>query len=632
MTDVSSDDLPTADDCLKLLWSQGMIEAIDWEFARLMDTLAGAEARGDDERRALALASALVCRAVYSGNACLHLRQWAAQVLLRPGPNHPAIATPDLKAWRRALYASPVVKRPGSFAPLILDGTDRLYLYRYWDYEDQLAQVLSRRLHAPLTVDEGRLKRGVETLFDPTPEAWGQRLAACLAVLKAFCVITGGPGTGKTTTLVKILALLLDQFGCELRIYLAAPTGKAAARLQEAVARGKVALKGRVGEAVLAAIPTNASTLHRLLGPLPDGVYFRHHRDNPLGLDVLVIDEASMVDLALMTKAAWALPDHARLIMLGDRDQLASVEAGAVLAELCNGSGGYSEALAAQLANLTGAKPPTGPGTPLDDAIAALQHSYRFGGDSGIGRLARAINQGRLGQLRELLDRPPRGVQVQALGTDPLIELLQAMEKGFESYFQAVASGDPNRAFAAFSAFQVLCPQRRGPVGVERLNAAFEEGRRQALGLRGGEWYPGRAVMVTRNDYTLHLYNGDVGIALPDALATNRLRVYFQTLDGGVRSIAMTRLPAFEPAFAITVHKSQGSEFDAILLVLPPEEVPVMTRELIYTAITRARRQVVIYGNGDDLLGAVQRSIRRTSGLRDRLVNEDNNKPPPSIP
>jgi exodeoxyribonuclease V alpha subunit len=269
------------------------------------------------------------------------------------GENGPMIA-PPLADWRTALRQSPVVGRPGDYAPLILDDAGRLYLYRYWAYERQLAEDVLRRLaDEPSGVDIPRLRAGLDRLFPPAGDAevdW-QRIAAAVAVLKQFCVISGGPGTGKTTTVIRILALLAEQAARPLHIALTAPTGKAATRMQEAIRLARDRLP--VSPAIREAIPGEAMTIHRLLGYRPGSVRFRHDRDNPLPVDALVVDEASMVDLALMAKLVRALPPRARLILLGDKDQLASVEAGAVLGDICGDSTGFSPAFRERLIEAT---------------------------------------------------------------------------------------------------------------------------------------------------------------------------------------------------------------------------------------------------------------------------------------
>jgi len=583
---------------------------LDAHLARLLTRLNG------DADPLLGLAARLVCSATSQGHICVSLADAAG------GPE----SAPPLSVWCEALRRHPVVGRPGDYAPLILDEADRLYLYRYWAYEHDLALDLQARVaDDPADVDLRRLRAGLDRLFPAAADAADrQRVAAAVAALKRFTVISGGPGTGKTTTVVRILALLLEQAASPLRIALAAPTGKAAARMQEAIRASRETLP--VDPRVRDAIPVEATTIHRLLGVRPGSVTFRRDRDDPLPVDVLVVDEASMVDLALMAKLVRAVPRAARLILLGDKEQLASVEAGAVLGDICGDSPGFSpgfgrrviEATGQDLADLTGAAPHDG-GAPIRDAVVQLTRSYRFGRDSGIGRLARRVNQGDGPGALDLLtggacadiawrslesprDLPPRLAEVAA----PLGAYL--------------AARTPEAALAALDQFRVLSAHRAGPYGVDALNehiAACLEAR-GALHSRN-PWYHGRPVLITANDYNLQLFNGDLGIALRDAAADGKLRVFFRAADGRPRGLPPARLPEHETAFATTVHKSQGSEADEIVLILPGQASPVMTRELVYTAVTRARTRVELWGTRAVFEAALGRRLARSSGLRDAL-------------
>jgi len=592
---------------------------LDRRFGHLLTRLAG------EADPALQLAAMLASHWTGNGHVCVNLPAVAGRPLFETdGP-----VTPALNDWLATLRASPVVGQPGQFRPLILDRRGRLYLYRYWAYERQLADALLARAEAAaLPLDEKRLRTDLARLFpaksENGPTDW-QKIAAATASLKRLCVITGGPGAGKTTTVVRLLALLISQTGSARppRIGLAAPTGKAAARLQEAIRLAKNQLDLDCDR--LAAIPDTASTVHRLLGAQRHSVYFRHGRDNPLPLDVVVVDEASMVDLALMAKLVAALPATARLILLGDKDQLASVEAGAVLGDVCAGAVGFSEDWRQRLQALTGeAIPPCG-GPPaaalLSDAIVLLQHSYRFGADSGIGRLAQAVRQGAGAAALDLLENA-EGADLAwrpLAAAGELALLAGRIEQGYRPYLDRLRAGAPiAEIFAAFNQFRLLCAHRGGPFGVENVNRMCEQRLRASGWIRSRQsWYPGRPVMITRNDYNLRLFNGDIGIALPEA--GSELRVFFQTSEGTLRSFAPGRLPAHETVFAMTVHKSQGSEFTEVVLVLPVEASAVMTRELIYTGLTRAKVRVEIWAGPESFAVAVAQPSRRSSGLREAL-------------
>ncbi|TXH88653.1 MAG: exodeoxyribonuclease V subunit alpha [Pseudomonas sp.] len=556
------------------------------------------------------LACAALCsEALAAGDVCLPLARVAGR---RPWPEHD-FALPPLAELRALLSGSALVVAPGRFAPLILDG-ERLYLARYQAYEQRLAERLLTLSAERPAVDEVLLSESLARLFafNQQQPDW-QRLAAAQAVRRRLVVISGGPGTGKTTTVVRLLAALLEQPGGDkLAIGLAAPTGKAAARMAEAIRNAKADLP--LADHLKALLPEEARTLHRLLGSRGDSPAVRHDVARPLALDVLVVDEASMVDLALMAKLVDALPPQARLILLGDKDQLAAVEAGAVFAELCEGRG-FDAAAAAELQRITGQTVPVeAPRSALGDAVVLLTHSHRFAGDSGIGELARRINTGDAAGTLNLLREGRADLAWQAEPSQAA--LLERLEQGYAPYLKASRRGDPAEAFAAFNAFRALTAQREGPWGVGGLNEALEARIRRRYSLAERErWYPGRTVMVRQNDYALGLFNGDIGLCLH---GEHGLRVYFEG-DEGFRAFAPARLPSHDSAFAMTVHKSQGSEFSEVLLVLPESPSPLLTRALFYTGITRAKHKVEVWGLPARLAEAVNTKAERAAGLAQRL-------------
>ena len=611
------------DNALPILHGLGMLTDLDWHFARFMERLAG------DASPELALAAALASHATGQGDICVNLRQWARRwrIMTDKAEAPAAFTLPPAHEWLDALRATSVVGQPGQRQPLVLDRRGRLYLYRYWRYEQRLGRdLLQRAREAPAPVDENRLRADLDRLFPRHSTLTGpdwQKIAAVVATLKRVCVISGGPGTGKTSTVLRILALLTGQTDRPLRIALAAPTGKAAARMQESIRAAKPGLGLSNDQA--AQIPEEASTLHRLLGSRPDSVYFRYNGDNPLPLDVLVVDEVSMVGLALLAKTVDALLPSTRLILLGDKDQLASVEAGSVLGDLCMGAGRFSPEFQTRLSALTGESLPRGKesSSSLVDAIVLLRHSYRFSAASGIGALAQAVNRGRAVETATLLDGRYEDIDWRTLTqADELPEqLAEPVAAGFASYLDAVRTGaTPETVFQEFNRFRVLCAVRSGPFGVEALNLLCEAIlHKHGLIDHRQAWYSGRPVMVIRNDYNLRLFNGDIGITLPDLEEPERMKVFFLGNDGALRSFAPARLPEHETVYAMTVHKSQGSEFERILVVTPNEPSPVLSRELIYTALTRAKQQAVFYGAPEVFEAAVERRLRRSSGLRDRL-------------
>ena len=596
--------------------AHGVFSELEMAFGRFIGRVA------PDAGEGVLLAAALAVRATRQGNVCVDLGPLAGGELFDDGDSG-GVFLPELAPWLDALRASSVVGAAGDFRPLILDG-HRLYLHRYWRYEQELARALQRLGREAVAVDGGRLRQLLAQLFPACEEKVldCQRLAATVAAMRKLCIISGGPGTGKTFTVVKLLALLqeLAAPGC-LRIGLVAPTGKAAGRLQESIraAKGKLAMSAEI----LARIPENSGTIHRLLGARMGSPSFRHHRRNPLPLDLLVVDEASMVDLALMAKLIDALPANARLVLLGDKDQLASVEAGSVLGDICGGKegNGFSAAFAGQLTGAGFAGLPAGGPEGVADAIVLLEKSYRFASGGAIGTLARAVNAGDAESATAIL-RDAEHADLALHGWhDPgsLAALRETALAGFASY---LAAATPQEALAAFNGFRILCAHRRGRFGVSGMNDWVEEVLAGAgLISRDSYWYRGRPVMITRNHPVLHLSNGDIGITMADE--AGRLRVFFAAGDGSVRSFAPARIPEHVTAFAVTVHKSQGSEFESVALLLPEKPSPVLSRELIYTGITRAKERFALWGDEPILRVAVRQRVSRASGLRELLWGKD---------
>jgi exodeoxyribonuclease V alpha subunit len=595
------------------------LNPIDRHFAAFISGMAG------NAPPLTGMIAALASNAVGDGNICLNLADIAGRQLRIDGVD---TELPCIEELRSMLEGTQVVGSPGDLRPFVLDGKERLYLYRNWKYEQDLARViLEKTAHVCPGIDEKLLREGLSRLFpsDPGNEPDRRVMAAVAAVRKNFCVISGGPGTGKTSTVVKIIALLIEQAkGNPLRIALAAPTGKSAARLKEAIGLMKEELN--CAPQVREQISSDVSTIHRLLGPIGGSARFRYSSDNPLPFDVVIVDEASMVALPLMARLALSLKRDSRLILLGDRDQLASVEAGAVLGDICGGRGNecFSPEFSAFFAGMTGvplpAEPHGGPVSGLADSLVILKKNYRFGSDSGIGKLAAAVNAGAGGAVVELL----KGAGYADISLRSLPEpegLLRAMaEAVIGGYAPCLVAETPAAALKCLDQFRLLCVLRRGPYGVAGINALVEE----ILASKGlidprNAWYHGRPVMITVNDRNLKLFNGDVGVVFHDRGAGGGPRIWFPDPEGGVRDISPVRLPAHETVYAMTVHKSQGSEFGRILMLLPNRESAIMTRELIYTGITRAKTAVEIWGSEKLLKSSVSMTIDRKSGLRDAL-------------
>lgn len=527
------------------------------------------------------------------------------------------------------LIASGLAVREGSetSAPMVIDTHHRLYLARYFELELRLTRRIMKAAVQPRTKADPKIVQTLATLFDTLAEDTvnAQFAAARMALTHGLSIISGGPGTGKTTTVVNLLAGLLMQ-DSTLRIALAAPTGKAAARMLDAISARAAALPPQIREK----LPGQASTIHRLIGIHPRAGLPRHHAGAPLPIDALVIDEASMLDLAMATQLLEAVPDNARIILLGDKDQLAAVEAGAVFAELSS----LRES--------------------LPSCIVWFTRNFRFAENSSIGRLAQAVRAGESAQAQQCLSAHPATLERIEPAHEHLIQ--ERIEAGFQGYCdkleevlrrsgphttpasqQETAAPDTaasvNALHDALLSFRVLCALRQGPHGVEHLNTRIGSWLQRSVpgsprSFDPDGWHPGRAIMITRNDPASGLFNGDIGIALPDA--GGALRVCFpsspEAAEGAgtqskpaFRSLPIERLPEHETAFALTVHKSQGSEFNEVLLILAPADSPILGRELLYTGITRARNKVAIVGSEQALQAAIEQPTRRFSGLADRI-------------
>jgi exodeoxyribonuclease V alpha subunit len=618
----------------------GVLNRTDLHLAEAIGRLTGET----DEQVLLAIA--LASRAPRHGHVCVHLSEVAERVEIEPDVETPIqISWPETTPWLQALQASPAVRSgedEDRVAPLVVDA-GRLYLDRFWRYEQRLEAELDRRsagVRGDVDVEVAR-RRLAELFPGSADELDRQALAAAVACLRDLTVISGAPGTGKTSTVVRLLALLretvepADPIG-GVRIAMAAPTGKAAVRMQEAVREALVDLPAP-DEVCRHLADLEAGTLHRLLGWQPQNPSrFRHNADNPLPYDVVVVDEASMVPLALMSKLVDAVPRGARLVLVGDRDQLASVEAGSVLGDICGPvrsrgeqSLRLSPVVSERLAELTTIEDRSYTqvgATGVWDSIVHLEHFYRFGSASGIGAVARAIQSGEdeaertLAIFRDEYDdiAISEPVEGEALPDDVRARIVD----GYRPYLEAVLAGAPaTEILRHFDEQRVLCAVRRGPQGVEALNDGIESWLAEALhGFRPrSTWYLGRPVMVTQNDYGVGLFNGDVGIVVGDPGVPGRRVVAFPKVDGGVRLLSPSRIPAVETVFATTVHKAQGSQYGRVVVVLPQVSSPILTRELVYTAMTRAREHVMVVASDERLREAVSRPIQRSSGLADRL-------------
>lgn len=593
------------------------LSALDGQFAMMV---------ASDEEPAVMLAAALLSHDAGEGHVCLPLSRLRPEYLF--SGRAPELATALFAAagnpqnWPEFLMASHAVSDDQSATPIkLVNG--RLYLNRMWRNEQRVAHFFGTHNRA-LVWNEAHVRTILDTLFGVNQQTDWQKVAAAVALTRRISVISGGPGTGKTTTVAKLLVALV-QLSAEkpLRIQLAAPTGKAAARLTESLGHSLRELP--LSDKYKKLLPGDACTLHRLLGAQRQSQKFRYHADNPLHLDVLVVDEASMVDLPMMARLIAALPQHAHVIFLGDRDQLASVEAGAVLGDICHYvNDGYSVQRAGQLQRLTGCEVPVGDTLPdgaLQDCLCLLRKSYRFGDDSGIGQLALAVNGSDLRRVATVFASGYEDIFHRVLlESEDYAQMISDVVEGYRGYLERVkARAEPAEILQAFSRYQLLCALREGPFGVSGLNERIELAlaRERLIYLpakANNRWYIGRPVMIARNESSLGLFNGDIGIALE---REEGLRVWFPMPDGSVKSVQPSRLPQHDTAWVMTVHKSQGSEFEHAALVLPNQFVPVVTRELVYTAITRAKKRLSLYADKQVLNKAIVTRTERRSGLMD---------------
>lgn len=583
------------------LRAQGLFSAIDCHFAQLLGQKFAA---GEEEQ----LLAALLSHSRSQGHSCLDLEllaqldnQGQYRAILNRLPREQP--TPNWQSIGQAGEYKPIIHAQG-----------RYFLHRFWHHEQCIAQHLEQRLAlANQDIAPPDLNACLSQFFPASPTTDWQQIATALAVLRPLTIISGGPGTGKTTTVAKILAIIITLAPQPPRVAIAAPTGKAATRLQESLLQARETL-------ACPTIPTDTATIHRLLGVRPRGNGYRHHQDNPLPTDIVIIDEVSMIDVALMAHLLAAIPPTAQLILLGDKDQLASVNPGAVFAELyaagqINAFGPETTALlnATTGAELPLAKPNSGP---LTDSLVELRHSYRYPPHSGLGQLASLIKGGQAKKAVNLLGQSA-SEDIRLL---PLSKIETELPPLICHWYGAyLAEQELPALFTALEQFRVLSATRSGPLGVTNLNqfiaAVLAD---HGLLVPHDGHYHGQPIMIQRNDYGLQLFNGDIGIIRrqPDG----QLAAIFPTGQNDYRLLPPARLPAHETAFAMTIHKSQGSEFNHLALILPAtEHAALLSRELFYTGLSRARQQATIFAQPKIITHAIGQQTKRMSGLAEKL-------------
>lgn len=647
---------------LEQLKNANLISALNYQFAKFIDQKQQPHGYSQQVQDLAVLLSALVSFHAMAGHSCLRLDSPSARdpfglagkregsVFLAPLLQK--IGEIDPLAWQSVLQNHIAFShRAENIAPMLFQH-GRLYFYRYWQAERNIANYLQQAVeNQDFSANSAQDKAILAKLFPPDSETidW-QKVSVATALKQRFCLISGGPGTGKTRTVAMLLAALqlkqLEQGKPLLHIALAAPTGKAAARLKESINANlqRPELSNSLPQMLKDELPSQASTIHRLIGIHPERDLPRHHAHNPLHLDVLVVDEASMIDLFVLEKLLNALKPTTRLILLGDKDQLASVEAGNIMGELGTLlTLGYSTAHSAYLSQVCGsplaAQNSTPP--PICDSLCHLRHSYRFSEHSGIGRLAAEINAQQAVKSWQIFANQafpdltlhsypapqefPNKTRWQQHALGLVVKQAVMLYQHYLDLVKARTRAPNDIAletiFRAFGQVRFLSALRVGEFGVEALNQTIAEALREK-GLvqfrHSHESYLGKPILITENAPELQIFSGDIGLILPDEQGHPRL--YFEATEGQFRSLSPSRIPSYEPAYVMTVHKSQGSEFEHTLLILPTSPSPVLTKELLYTAVTRAKTHFTLFGDEKIWNQAVKSQIHRQSGLREMLV------------
>jgi len=594
------------------------VKEIDFYLARSITQTLG---KPDDE---LFFFTVLACsQSLREGHSCLQVSEWADgcywQSETDVNENNSGYQFPNKSDWCQHLNTLSI--SPAAEHPVVYENC-RFYLRRYWLFEDELANAI-KRFTRSLPFDQSKAIDTLASLFrfDETAEEkvdekidW-QMVSAANALGKQFSIVTGGPGTGKTTTVTKLLISLCEVFETAFNIKMAAPTGKAAQRLTESIQFAKNTLQGinGISEVSLSSVPEEATTIHRLLGVIPNHYEFRYNQRNKLTLDILLVDEASMVDLPLMARLFRALPENARVIFLGDSNQLPSVAAGSVLADIAPvPHPGYGAENAQLINKLTGYILPESKDSSID-YLTTLTKSYRFKEDGGIGRLAKSIIEGRSNLSWEQLSQPDNEV---SLSTDVNFSIW--LNKLVSTFYTSLNKQENALcALSEFSKFRILAATRVGDKGVDSINDAIDLYIKRSLGLPiNALFYHACPILIAENNYECGLYNGDIGIIWKHE---GRLQAAFPDAFGGLRWFSLSRLPKYELVYAMTIHKTQGSEFSELALVLPDYISPILSRELLYTGVTRARSKLEINSSKKIWAAGVKKKVSRNSGLYDKL-------------
>lgn len=585
------------------------ITSVEVEFVRFLQQMHP----GENEH--VLLAAAACIQAQRNGHVCLDLGKLEQDYLFNEPETGYKVTDELVKEWISALKNSPLVSSGNELQPLVLE-EKRLYLHRFWKYEEELSEWIKAKSSAVHDIsDEG--KKVLQLLLAPSGDLFEtnwQHLAVVLSFIKDLVIISGGPGTGKTYTVLNIMAAQkMAHSGEKFRIGLAAPTGKAARRLIDSIEGGIDNLPDQIR--LQLEIPEEALTVHKMLGANFRGNSFKFNEHNKLPYDMVVVDEASMLDLTMWVRLIRAIGADTKLVVLGDKDQLASVEAGSILGDICGGENTFSQHIATLVANTIGMEIPSSeaPAT-INDSVVFLTKSYRFGEESGIGAFSKAINASDTEQALSIL-RDSKYPDLTWFDTSSK-NMQKVMADYGVSHFEVYVKVPQEERLEASNRRKILCALRQSDYGVETLNQSIEHQIRQKKGLlNSSEWYEGRIVMATRNDAVLKVRNGEIGMYRE---AENHIRFEGEQ----ALNISATRLKEYEPAFAITIHKSQGSEFQEVAIILPNKINTILSKEILYTAVTRARQSTLIIANETILRKTIERSVSRNSGVQQKIWSD----------
>ncbi|MFP8488232.1 exodeoxyribonuclease V subunit alpha [Gracilimonas sp. Q87] len=585
---------------------EGLITDVELEYARFLRQL---DPAANDE---ILLAGTACIFAQKNGHICIDLNKPTNEPLFDEDKTGIRLDTATFEKWLNSLGTSELVSKDGSLQPLVME-EGRLYLHKFWKFEEELTAWIRNRAKITNEITENE-KKVIAEFIKPKKEQFvsnWQEVALCLSFIKNLIVISGGPGTGKTHTVLNIItAQLLSNQNKNYNIALTAPTGKAARRLIDSIEEGKESLPNHLKEEIV--LPESAMTVHKLLGASYRSNTFQYDNENHLPHDIVVVDEASMLDINMWVRLVRAIGPNTKLVVLGDKDQLASVEAGSILGDICAGENSYSNEVATQISDLTGTAPLTAaPNTPaINDCVVFLTKSYRFSDDSGIKKLADAINDQNSEAVLNLLqneDHPD------LKWIEPKTNTLEKIISKYGlNHFEEYSANDEKRMEASNSR-KILCAIRKTKYGVESINQLVEIGikRKNSL-IISNDWYDGRLVMATKNDAALRIRNGEMGI-----FNIKEDKIQFEGEHNF--SISPSRLADYESAYAITIHKSQGSEFEDVAIMLPESYSDVLSKEILYTAVTRARKNTLVFGSKDVIQKTVERSVNRQSGVKGKI-------------